>query len=500
MEGRVPPERRAPRAPFCDSLRELCARSTRMDHAMSDRHTAVVSDPPIFVMCHGAVRGRRAQTSRDRAATPRPGGVLYAPLVHMAPSKRWLGKYFPSSPVGLGAENLRSAFEWHARRVCDDFSWLQTVAWRLRVVTPLSLRCRAGQGSRKPPSWATTRAVIALREGVVLRTVIELAGGSRDGTCRDQRARPPRVRRRGCGRASSANTKSASLIKSRKAVRQTGASPLGASRARRSSREEIDRSATRTTVRRVVAFLVASSSRAGVAATAFVLFVATIHPRGRLTLALVLRTSRCPTHPPSPARPLPLAPQGRSRGRHRSPVDRGWRRRHRRARSLERSFSTDEQATLSSLATRFPIPSSPTRDSSAPTPSVPSPPSSTPTPACSCRRQCALSGAPPTSSPAGGGRRRQRQGRAPRARAPGDSRRGSQAPHVHRPRDFRECFKTYAPRPATRRGCAGSPRRGGRDVHQGVAARRAPPPRRPPPPRTARRSRKSPRTAPWTRS
>ena len=80
MEGRVPSLNGARLAPpFCDFCSaSFCARSTRMDHAMSDRHTAVVSDPPIFVMCMAmapCARGRRAQTSRDRAATPRPGGV-----------------------------------------------------------------------------------------------------------------------------------------------------------------------------------------------------------------------------------------------------------------------------------------------------------------------------------------------------------------------------------------------------------------------------------------
>ena len=68
MLGRLP----SPRAPplfsrdFCSA--SFCARSTRIDHAMRERHTAVVRDPPMLVMCMATTRAR----GRERGKRPDP--------------------------------------------------------------------------------------------------------------------------------------------------------------------------------------------------------------------------------------------------------------------------------------------------------------------------------------------------------------------------------------------------------------------------------------------
>ena len=67
------PSRPSPRVAslrdFCSA--SCCARSTRMDHAMSERHTAVVSEPPMFVMCIAQAR-RGERGNGDERARRRP--------------------------------------------------------------------------------------------------------------------------------------------------------------------------------------------------------------------------------------------------------------------------------------------------------------------------------------------------------------------------------------------------------------------------------------------
>ena len=125
----------------------------------------------------------------------------------MAPlgaSEEVVGKIF--SVVARWARCRKSAewaAEWHARRVCDDFSWFTDGRSEgCRVVTPLSFFAVQG-GQRvagKPPSWATTRAghCTARRRRPSNRDRTR-GRFTRDGSLRrDQRARPGRgVRRRG---------------------------------------------------------------------------------------------------------------------------------------------------------------------------------------------------------------------------------------------------------------------------------------------------------------
>ena len=103
------PSRPSPRVAslrdFCSA--SCCARSTRMDHAMSERHTAVVSEPPMFVMCIApARRGERGNGGRAGATPPKS----------LAPAR---GFDFPQAPRRRDGR----------RRAAECCSLLET--WRL---------------------------------------------------------------------------------------------------------------------------------------------------------------------------------------------------------------------------------------------------------------------------------------------------------------------------------------------------------------------------------
>ena len=147
--------------PFCDFCSaSFCAPARKMAHAMSDRHTVVVSDPPIFVMCM-AMAPQRTQPPRPDVARPRrlrARAVPDAPLAPHGAFEEVVGKIF--SVVARWARCRKSAewaAEWHARRVCDDFLGSQTVVRQAELSLPYP--CGAGRDkvAGKPPSWATTR-------------------------------------------------------------------------------------------------------------------------------------------------------------------------------------------------------------------------------------------------------------------------------------------------------------------------------------------------------
>ena len=151
-EGRVPSRtaRLAPRSAI--PAPRACARSTRMDHAMSDRHTAVVSDPPIFVMCMAMAPAHAAAAPRRRATAPRPRARAGSCIARWLPRRKRRGGWeniSPSSPVGLGAENRGVGSRVARPTSMRRFFWFTDGRSEgCRVVTLILLR-QGGQRSGK---------------------------------------------------------------------------------------------------------------------------------------------------------------------------------------------------------------------------------------------------------------------------------------------------------------------------------------------------------------